>query len=146
VPATWTRSLDAAPRPACGVHSETGTGATGLNFLSQDYLSLSMHPDVVEAAHRTLRDHGLHSAGSGMLGGNASTAWTTRRGSGHALARAVGEGRHRGFRAANSFAGPRRAGTATAGHTLRTGLAGAAGAIPSPMQRRSICAYSPMCR
>lgn len=68
----YSRSLDAAPRPACGVHSESGAGATGLNFLSQDYLSLSTHPDVVEAAHRTLRDHGLHSAGSGMLGGNSS--------------------------------------------------------------------------
>lgn len=68
----YSRSLDASPRPACGVHSETGTAATGLNFLSQDYLSLSTHPQVVEAAHRTLRDHGLHSAGSGMLGGNSS--------------------------------------------------------------------------
>jgi glycine C-acetyltransferase len=68
----YSRSLDASPRPACGVHSETGTAATGLNFLSQDYLSLSTHPRVVEAAHRTLRDHGLHSAGSGMLGGNSS--------------------------------------------------------------------------
>jgi glycine C-acetyltransferase len=48
-----------------------GAGTTGLNFLSQDYLSLSTHPQVVEAAHRTLRDHGLHSAGSGMLGGNS---------------------------------------------------------------------------
>ncbi|HYW10895.1 MAG TPA: aminotransferase class I/II-fold pyridoxal phosphate-dependent enzyme [Longimicrobium sp.] len=72
----YSRSLDAAPRPACGVHTETGTGATGLNFLSQDYLSLSTHPDVVEAAHRTLRDHGLHSAGSGMLGGNSSLSLT----------------------------------------------------------------------
>ena len=68
----YSRSLDAAPRPACGVHAETGAGATGLNFLSQDYLSLSTHPQVLEAAHRTLRDHGLHSAGSGMLGGNSS--------------------------------------------------------------------------
>jgi glycine C-acetyltransferase len=68
----YSRSLDAAPRPACGVHSETGAGASGLNFLSQDYLSLSTHPQVLEAAHRTLRDHGLHSAGSGMLGGNSS--------------------------------------------------------------------------
>jgi glycine C-acetyltransferase len=68
----YSRSLDAAPHPACGVRSERGTGATGLNFLSQDYLSLSTHPQVVEAAHRTLRDHGLHSAGSGMLGGNSA--------------------------------------------------------------------------
>ena len=68
----YSRSLDAAPRAACGVHSETGTGATGLNFLSQDYLSLSTHPQVLQAAHRALRDHGLHSAGSAMLGGNTA--------------------------------------------------------------------------
>ncbi|HEU0301123.1 MAG TPA: aminotransferase class I/II-fold pyridoxal phosphate-dependent enzyme [Longimicrobium sp.] len=70
----YSRSLDAAPRPACGVHSETGTGATGLNFLSQDYLSLSTHPQVEEAARRALRDHGLHSAGSAMLGGNTAAS------------------------------------------------------------------------
>lgn len=70
----YSRSLDAAPRPACGVHSETGRGAVGLNFLSQDYLSLSTHPQVVEAAHRALRDHGLHSAGSAMLGGNTAVS------------------------------------------------------------------------
>ncbi|HEX2077132.1 MAG TPA: aminotransferase class I/II-fold pyridoxal phosphate-dependent enzyme [Longimicrobium sp.] len=70
----YSRSLDAAPRPACGVHTETGAGAVGLNFLSQDYLSLSTHPRVVEAAHRALRDHGLHSAGSAMLGGNTAAS------------------------------------------------------------------------
>lgn len=70
----YSRSLDAAPRAACAVRSETGTRATGLNFLSQDYLSLSTHPRVVEAAHRALRDHGLHSAGSAMLGGNTAAS------------------------------------------------------------------------
>ncbi|HEY0018480.1 MAG TPA: aminotransferase class I/II-fold pyridoxal phosphate-dependent enzyme [Longimicrobium sp.] len=68
----YSRSLDAAPRAACAVRGETGAGAVGLNFLSQDYLSLSTHPRVVEAAHRALRDHGLHSAGSAMLGGNTA--------------------------------------------------------------------------
>ena len=68
----YSRSLEAAPRAACAVRSETGTGATGLNFLSQDYLSLSTHPEVLQAAHRALRDHGLHSAGSAMLGGNTA--------------------------------------------------------------------------
>jgi glycine C-acetyltransferase len=68
----YSRSLDAGPHPACGLHSETGTAATGLNFVSNDYLSLSTHPEVLEAAHRTLRDHAMHSAGSGMLGGNSA--------------------------------------------------------------------------
>ncbi|HVG45173.1 MAG TPA: aminotransferase class I/II-fold pyridoxal phosphate-dependent enzyme [Longimicrobium sp.] len=68
----YSRSLDAAPRAACSVRSETGDAAVGLNFLSQDYLSLSTHPRVMEAAHRALREHGLHSAGSAMLGGNTA--------------------------------------------------------------------------
>jgi glycine C-acetyltransferase len=68
----YSRSLDAAPRAAGAVRSETGTASWGLNFLSQDYLSLSTHPQVLEAAHRALREHGLHSAGSGMLGGNTA--------------------------------------------------------------------------
>jgi glycine C-acetyltransferase len=68
----YSRSLDAGPHPACGLHSETGTAATGLNFVSNDYLSLSTHPQVIEAAHRTLRDHAMHSAGSGMLAGNSA--------------------------------------------------------------------------
>lgn len=68
----YSRSLDGAPAAACAVRSETGTGAVGLNFLSQDYLGLSTHPEVVRAAERALRDHGMHSAGSGMLGGNTA--------------------------------------------------------------------------
>lgn len=68
----YSRSLDAGPHPACAMHSETGTAAMGLNFVSNDYLSLSTHPQVLEAAHRTLRDHAMHSAGSGMLGGNSA--------------------------------------------------------------------------
>lgn len=82
----YSRSLDAAPRPACAVRTETGTGATGLNFLSQDYLSLSTHPRVVEAAHHALREHGLHSAGSAMLGGNTAASLALEQ----ALAQAVG--------------------------------------------------------
>jgi glycine C-acetyltransferase len=81
----YSRSLDAAPRPSCGLHSETGAGISGLNFLSQDYLSLSTHPHVLEAAHRTLRDHGLHSAGSAMLGGNSSLSLVLEQAVGEAL-------------------------------------------------------------
>lgn len=68
----YSRSLAAAPEAACGVHAETGELRRGLNFASQDYLALSTHPAVVEAAHRGIRDFGLHSAGSGMLGGNTA--------------------------------------------------------------------------
>jgi glycine C-acetyltransferase len=68
----YSRSLEAAPQAECGVRSELGELRLGDNFASQDYLSLSTHPAVVEAAHRGIRDHGLHSAGSAMLGGNTA--------------------------------------------------------------------------
>jgi glycine C-acetyltransferase len=42
----------------------------GLNFASQDYLSLASHPHLVEAVVKTVRDCGVHSAGSSALMGN----------------------------------------------------------------------------
>ncbi len=68
----YSRSLEARPQAECGVRSETGALRQGLNFGSQDYLSLSTHPAVVEAAHRAISEYGLHSAGSAMLGGNTT--------------------------------------------------------------------------
>ncbi|GHG74381.1 aminotransferase class I/II-fold pyridoxal phosphate-dependent enzyme [Comamonas sp. JC664] len=68
----YSRSLEAAPKPECGVRNETGTVRQGLNFGSQDYLSLSTHPAIMEAAQRAIQDYGLHSAGSAMLGGNTT--------------------------------------------------------------------------
>jgi glycine C-acetyltransferase len=40
-----------------------------LNFGSQDYLGLASHGRVIEAAHRAILEHGVHSAGSSVLGG-----------------------------------------------------------------------------
>jgi glycine C-acetyltransferase len=68
----YSRSLERAPEAECAVRGETGELRRGDNFASQDYLSLSTHPAVVEAAHRGIRDYGLHSAGSAMLGGNTA--------------------------------------------------------------------------
>lgn len=44
----------------------------GVNFASQDYLSLNSHPAILETAIRTMRDYGVHSAGSPALVGNTS--------------------------------------------------------------------------
>ncbi|WP_342380985.1 aminotransferase class I/II-fold pyridoxal phosphate-dependent enzyme [Myxococcus stipitatus] len=68
----YSRSLEGAPTAECSVRSEAGVARQGLNFGSQDYLALSTHPQVVEAAHRAIRDFGVHSAGSGMFGGNTT--------------------------------------------------------------------------
>jgi glycine C-acetyltransferase len=68
------RSLEGKPDARCGVRSEAGTLRRGLNFGSQDYLSLSAHPAVVEAAYRAIEEYGLHSAGSPFLSGNTVPA------------------------------------------------------------------------
>lgn len=67
----YSRSAGAAPSAMSAMISETGTERFGLNFSSQDYLSLATHPSVLEAAHRAIREFGLHSAGSAMLTGNS---------------------------------------------------------------------------
>jgi 7-keto-8-aminopelargonate synthetase-like enzyme len=66
----YTRSLEGAPLPIASIRDEAGLGARGINFASQDYLSLASHPQVAEAAARALRDAGPHSAGSAVLLGN----------------------------------------------------------------------------
>lgn len=66
----YARSLEGPPHPIATVSDENGVKTRGVNFASQDYLSLSSHPAVSEAASRALRDFGPHSAGSAVLLGN----------------------------------------------------------------------------
>ncbi|GAC1418438.1 MAG: hypothetical protein NVSMB6_20540 [Burkholderiaceae bacterium] len=66
----YARSLEGPPHPIATVSDENGMKTRGVNFASQDYLSLSSHPAVSEAASRALRDFGPHSAGSAVLLGN----------------------------------------------------------------------------
>ncbi len=81
----YARVLKGAPAPLAGVGAEGGEGgaARGINFASQDYLSLASHPAVLEAAARALREAGPHSAGSAVLLGNHRLSL--------ALERALGE-------------------------------------------------------
>ncbi|MGJ7043593.1 glycine C-acetyltransferase [Shinella sp. BE166] len=48
-----------------------GTPFEGVNFASQDYLSLASHPRMIAAAQRAARENGVHSAGSAILMGNS---------------------------------------------------------------------------
>lgn len=64
------RALDGPPGPVARVAAEGEEAAPGINFASQDYLSLAAHPQVHEAARRALREAGPHSAGSAILLGN----------------------------------------------------------------------------
>ena len=64
------RSLDTAPSPTAAGHDETGRPLGGLNFGSQDYLGLSLHGEIKQAASAALEEFGPHSASSGALQGN----------------------------------------------------------------------------
>jgi glycine C-acetyltransferase len=70
----YARSLEGAPDPIASIQDESGLGARGINFASQDYLSLASHPVVADAAARALREAGPHSAGSAILLGNTKTS------------------------------------------------------------------------
>ncbi|WP_409266570.1 aminotransferase class I/II-fold pyridoxal phosphate-dependent enzyme [Massilia sp. BHUDP2] len=60
------RTLDGPPAPLATVERRQG-----INFASQDYLSLSAHPAVIDAAMRVMAECGPHSAGSAILLGNS---------------------------------------------------------------------------
>ncbi len=68
----YTRAFDAPLEPVSRVYSDDGVCAEGLNFASQDYLSLTTKPTIHEAAIKALREYGPHSAGSPGLTGNTS--------------------------------------------------------------------------
>jgi len=65
------RSLEGAPAPLSMVGGEGTPASRGINFASQDYLSLSSHTAVLEAAMAALAACGPHSAGSAVLLGNS---------------------------------------------------------------------------
>ncbi|MEX0344250.1 MAG: aminotransferase class I/II-fold pyridoxal phosphate-dependent enzyme [Rhizobiaceae bacterium] len=66
----YAKSSSIAPKTHCAVLTDGGLQIEGVNFASQDYLSLSSHPDVKEAAIEAVKEYGVHSAGSAALLGN----------------------------------------------------------------------------
>jgi glycine C-acetyltransferase len=68
----YCRSTDAGPRSQCKIADDIGRDAIGVNFGSQDYLSLSTHPAVLCAAHEAIDRYGVHSAGSAAFMGNTN--------------------------------------------------------------------------
>lgn len=73
---TWpfARSTERGPSSSCAIRDDRGILSQGVNFASQDYLSLSSHPAVLAAAKAAIDDMGVHSAGSPALVGNTSTS------------------------------------------------------------------------
>jgi 7-keto-8-aminopelargonate synthetase-like enzyme len=68
----FSRATDGGPGATCAARDDSGAAMEGVNFASQDYLSLSAHPAVKAAAQEVIRRHGVHSAGSPALVGNTS--------------------------------------------------------------------------
>jgi glycine C-acetyltransferase len=64
------RSTETGPEAVCAVADDAGKRSEGVNFGSQDYLGLSGHPAIREAAHAAIDRYGVHSAGSAAFMGN----------------------------------------------------------------------------
>jgi glycine C-acetyltransferase len=66
----YAKSTEGAPKANCAARHDTGEEFSGVNFASQDYLSLSSHPEIKETAKAVIDEYGVHSAGSAALLGN----------------------------------------------------------------------------
>jgi 7-keto-8-aminopelargonate synthetase-like enzyme len=66
----YAKSTEEAPLPVCAARDDAGNRFHGVNFASQDYLSLGSHPDIKAAAKAAVDEYGVHSAGSAALFGN----------------------------------------------------------------------------
>lgn len=66
------RSTEEGPPAECAARDDRGVGMRGVNFASQDYLSLSSHPAIKAVAKETIEAYGVHSAGSPALVGNTT--------------------------------------------------------------------------
>lgn len=73
------RSTDAGPKRQCVARSDSGERMEGVNFASQDYLSLAAHSGVAQAAVKAIADFGVHSAGSPALVGSTSLSLALER-------------------------------------------------------------------
>jgi len=70
----YSRSTASAPGARCVAADDDGRTFSGVNFGSQDYLSLSSHPRIKAAAIAMTERYGVHSAGSAALIGNTAAS------------------------------------------------------------------------
>lgn len=66
----YAKSTNAAPKRRTEAKTDAGESIVGVNFASQDYLSLASHPRIKAAAASAIEEYGVHSAGSAALLGN----------------------------------------------------------------------------
>jgi len=75
----YSRATEEAPKAACAAREDTGEHFAGVNFGSQDYLSLASHPAIKEAAKAAIDAYGVHSAGSAAFIGNTGYSLALER-------------------------------------------------------------------
>ena len=75
----YSRSTDTAPQPICTVKDDAGRPIRGVNFASQDYLSLASNLAIKQAARVAIDEFGVHSAGSGAFLGNTKYSLALER-------------------------------------------------------------------
>jgi glycine C-acetyltransferase len=68
----FSRAIEDGPGTTCRAQDDSGNKMRGVNFASQDYLSLSSHSGIKATAKETIERCGVHSAGSPALVGNTS--------------------------------------------------------------------------
>lgn len=68
----FSRATEEGPSTICWAQDDSGNKMRGVNFASQDYLSLSSHSAIKSTAKETIERCGVHSAGSPALVGNTS--------------------------------------------------------------------------
>lgn len=73
------RSTEMGAFSRASARTDEGSWFEGVNFASQDYLSMNAHPAILETAIETMRNYGVHSAGSPALVGNTSLSIALER-------------------------------------------------------------------
>jgi glycine C-acetyltransferase len=75
----FSRATEDGPDTVCWAQDDRGNKIHGVNFASQDYLSLSSHSAIKTIAKETIDRCGVHSAGSPALVGNTSDSLALER-------------------------------------------------------------------
>ncbi|MCE4226181.1 aminotransferase class I/II-fold pyridoxal phosphate-dependent enzyme [Methylobacterium sp. C25] len=75
----FSRSTETRPGTACKARDDRGNPLEGINFSSQDYLSLASHPEISAVATDAVQRFGVHSAGSAVLVGNTASSVALER-------------------------------------------------------------------
>jgi 7-keto-8-aminopelargonate synthetase-like enzyme len=75
----YSKAMEEAPQPVTAAIDDHGRRIRGINFSSQDYLSLASHPAIKETAKATIDEFGVHSAGSSALSGNTKYSLALER-------------------------------------------------------------------